>query len=262
MCIKIIERYAVCRCIYYSHTPDACPDYGIREHAVRIREVLVGYTCSVHSSSNVYKAERPRARHQAQEEVRTNAPQPETIAEETSNHTNESVLVPENEIIDLPLDYSCMRSALEDITNVSEQLQGATGNSPESNIEMQPFETERGVTLSTVPSILEAQPSQSTVTASQHHANNCDQTHRKTSLLFVRPCYVLIFLGVLTFVGSLVPALWRSTMRNDISGAFSLAQYILGVGTFAVGSMVAIHSKTCKCWHTHNTTRVSHHEHD
>lgn len=64
----------------------------------------------------------------------------------------------------------------------------------------------------------------------------------------LRPCYILIFLGVVTIVGSLAPALWRSTRESDISGGFGLAQYILGVGVFAVGSMVAIHSRRCSCW--------------
>lgn len=61
MCIKIIERYAVCKCVYYSHAVDACPAYGRRDHTVRTREVLVGYTCSRHtkarpasSSGNTY----------------------------------------------------------------------------------------------------------------------------------------------------------------------------------------------------------------
>lgn len=64
----------------------------------------------------------------------------------------------------------------------------------------------------------------------------------------VRPCYTLIALGILTIVGSLAPAIWRSAKRNDLSGGFSLAQYILGAGVFIIGSMVAIHSKTCTCW--------------
>lgn len=61
-------------------------------------------------------------------------------------------------------------------------------------------------------------------------------------------CYVLIFLGVLTIIGSLIPAIWRSVTRNDIQGGFSLAQYILGVGVFVIGFIVAIHSRTCTCW--------------
>ncbi len=68
----------------------------------------------------------------------------------------------------------------------------------------------------------------------------------------IPPCYLLIFLGLLTVIGSLIPGLWRANSRNDLSGGFSLAQYILGVGIFVVGSMVAIHSKTCECWKTHN----------
>ncbi len=71
-----------------------------------------------------------------------------------------------------------------------------------------------------------------------------------------RPCYVLIFLGLLTIVGSLVPALWRSISHNDISGGFSLAQYILGVGVFVIGCVVAIHSRTCNCWSS-NSRAVS-----
>ena len=47
MCIKVIERYAVCRCLYYSHAVDPCPSFG--RHEVKLKEVLVGYTCSNHS---------------------------------------------------------------------------------------------------------------------------------------------------------------------------------------------------------------------
>ena len=67
-------------------------------------------------------------------------------------------------------------------------------------------------------------------------------------LILVRTCHILIFLGFLTILGSLIPALWRSVARNDIQGGFSLAQYILGVGVFIIGFAVAIHSRTCTCW--------------
>lgn len=67
-------------------------------------------------------------------------------------------------------------------------------------------------------------------------------------LKLVRTCHILLFLGFLTIVGSLIPALWRSVARNDIQGGFSLAQYILGVGVFIIGFFVAIHSRTCTCW--------------
>ena len=49
MCIRVVERYFVCRCIYYSHAVDSCPAYGRQDHAVRTKEVLVGYSCSRHT---------------------------------------------------------------------------------------------------------------------------------------------------------------------------------------------------------------------
>lgn len=49
MCIKIVERYSVCRCIYYSHAVDACPYYGSRGHAIKTQQVLVGYSCRQHT---------------------------------------------------------------------------------------------------------------------------------------------------------------------------------------------------------------------
>ena len=41
MCIRVFERYAVCRCLYYTHDVDQCSNYMRRGHAVRYREVLV-----------------------------------------------------------------------------------------------------------------------------------------------------------------------------------------------------------------------------
>lgn len=64
----------------------------------------------------------------------------------------------------------------------------------------------------------------------------------------VKTCHLLVSLGILTIGGSLVPALWRSAYHDDIQGGFSVAQYILGVGVFIIGSMIVIHSRTCTCW--------------
>lgn len=63
-----------------------------------------------------------------------------------------------------------------------------------------------------------------------------------------RLCYLLILLGALTVAVSLAPAIWRFIADRDLSGGFALAQYILGVGVFAVGSVAAIHSRSCTCW--------------
>ena len=79
---------------------------------------------------------------------------------------------------------------------------------------------------------------------------------RRRRFLQIPLCYILIFLGFLTVIGSLIPALWRSNARHDLSGGFGLAQYILGVGVFVVGSMAAIHSRTCRCWRSHEARAI------
>jgi len=50
MCYLVIERYSVCRCLYYKHNIDACPQYGEQGHKVIERTLLVGYACEKHSN--------------------------------------------------------------------------------------------------------------------------------------------------------------------------------------------------------------------
>ena len=73
------------------------------------------------------------------------------------------------------------------------------------------------------------------------------RNYRK-ALRNIRTCYILIFFGLLTILGSLGPAVPRSVHSNDLSGGFTLAQYILSVGVFVIGCVVAIHSRKCTCW--------------
>lgn len=70
----------------------------------------------------------------------------------------------------------------------------------------------------------------------------------RKALRNIRTCYTLIFFGLLTILGSLGPAVSRSVHSNDLSGGFTLAQYILSVGVFVNGCVVAIHSRKCTCW--------------
>ena len=91
-----------------------------------------------------------------------------------------------------------------------------------------------------VPSLSQMESKSSTVAETQPLP--------KRGSIKIRPCYILIILGFLSIVGSLAPAIWRANVQDDLSGGFTLAQYILGVGIFVVGSMVAIHSRNCTCW--------------
>ena len=70
MCIQIIERFSVCRCIYYRHAVDPCParaqrHHGLADpvlrvwhpgtftdsdpHSVQEKTVFVGYACERHA---------------------------------------------------------------------------------------------------------------------------------------------------------------------------------------------------------------------
>lgn len=53
MCYQVVERYSVCRCLYYKHPIDQCAARGQRGHIVQEKTVLVGYACSTHSPFNV-----------------------------------------------------------------------------------------------------------------------------------------------------------------------------------------------------------------
>jgi hypothetical protein len=50
MCYQIVERYAVCQCLYHMHAIDACSSYGHRAHTITVKTILVGYTCPTHAS--------------------------------------------------------------------------------------------------------------------------------------------------------------------------------------------------------------------
>ena len=91
-------------------------------------------------------------------------------------------------------------------------------------------------------------PEQPSFLRQSSHIRDSFRSNPKTVWGSIRTCYILIFLGFLTVIGSLIPALWRSINRNDISGGFSIAQYVLGVGVLVIGCTVAIHSSTCTCW--------------
>jgi hypothetical protein len=50
MCYYVVEKYSICRCLYYKHSADMCSAYGQKGHPIQERTVLVGYACERHSS--------------------------------------------------------------------------------------------------------------------------------------------------------------------------------------------------------------------
>ncbi|RPB25426.1 hypothetical protein L211DRAFT_762797, partial [Terfezia boudieri ATCC MYA-4762] len=49
MCLRVIEQFSVCRCVYYVHGVDQCNSYGMRGHYIQDKVVLVGHACKKHS---------------------------------------------------------------------------------------------------------------------------------------------------------------------------------------------------------------------
>lgn len=63
-----------------------------------------------------------------------------------------------------------------------------------------------------------------------------------------RFCHIVICIGLLTFLGSLTLALWWSLARNDVSGGFTMAAYIVAVGGLPLASIQMRHNQRCNCW--------------
>jgi hypothetical protein len=55
MCYLVVERYSVCRCLYYQHNVDMCAAYGQQGHKIQERTVLVGYACEKHSNYQAHE---------------------------------------------------------------------------------------------------------------------------------------------------------------------------------------------------------------
>src|SRR5271154_7194965 len=49
MCYQLVERYSVCRCLYYRHAIDPCRSYSQCGHTLQEKTVLVGFACARHS---------------------------------------------------------------------------------------------------------------------------------------------------------------------------------------------------------------------
>ncbi|CAD0115200.1 unnamed protein product [Aureobasidium uvarum] len=74
MCIQVVERYAVCRCLYHRHSIDPCAAYGSRSHGITERVVFVGYKCPTHSS-----AQRPAPQQQVRSSLARSPKPPNTL---------------------------------------------------------------------------------------------------------------------------------------------------------------------------------------
>lgn len=56
MCYRLVERFSVCRCVYYKHNIDMCAAANQQGHAIQEKTILVGYLCGVHSDSDSHQS--------------------------------------------------------------------------------------------------------------------------------------------------------------------------------------------------------------
>lgn len=268
MCYQVYERYSACGCPYYKHPVDPCSKYGRRGHYVSVRTIEVAYTCSQHSTSssaectsgvealfpvtvphidlaqrsnNVHflgvqpfhprtdsNIDSPLGSRQVPDiEPPVQSPTHRFIIDAAENERRPC----EPEEDEIETTSSDASSAVDDAMLISGgQFAHSSDRSSEPlPSDEGPFYTLRPVTASSPSQVSTEDPRE-------------DRRHG-----FYRPCYLLISLGLLTIITSLVPALCRAIIWKDFSGAFSLAQYLLAIGIFVVGSMVAIHSRKCRC---------------
>lgn len=56
MCYRLVERYSVCRCVYYEHNIDMCAAANQQGHRIQEKTILVGYLCGHHSDRDTHQS--------------------------------------------------------------------------------------------------------------------------------------------------------------------------------------------------------------
>ena len=49
MCIRLIEVYAACHCLYFEQEVQPCASYGQKGHVITVQYIPVGYLCESHA---------------------------------------------------------------------------------------------------------------------------------------------------------------------------------------------------------------------
>jgi hypothetical protein len=69
-------------------------------------------------------------------------------------------------------------------------------------------------------------------------------------LQHIRPCYLLVALGLLVIGGSLAVGLYFSIAKDRMGDGFTAAGWMTAVGTLILAAPMAKHYPHCKCWET------------
>jgi hypothetical protein len=66
----------------------------------------------------------------------------------------------------------------------------------------------------------------------------------------IRPCYLLVTLGLLVIGGSLAIGLYYSIAKDRMGDGFTTAGWMTAVGTLVLAAPMAKHYPHCRCWDT------------
>ena len=267
MCYRITKRCSRCGCVYYTCIVVTCSAYGTKGHSVTVGEVSVGLDCPKHPRNQhqyAHQSECSSAESTAHDcktrfnYIKTNIPKSlnrKSLISLYHKTLDDDHEIPSAGAFSRPshaagVEYGSRRGSVDEF-----ELTGIGGCFQSSSSSSEPRNASNFSTLNGLLNPNNARSGGNRTDASppmpggsDSALNSPDHGVAPRHPRRYRPCYLLISLGLLSIIGSLAPALWRAMARKDVSGAFTLAQYILAVGIFVVGSMVAIHSRNCVCW--------------
>ena len=276
--------------MYYEHAVNPCAKYGQHNHKITPKECPVGYKCSKHiekfnlvvrnddeeapesTASGVdYSGSRRRSSNSDQRESLQHRRNNAQVFKRRSDEQG-----PQH--VDTPLkDPAGCSSILQDVATDSVLEEPCTSSRDEDLpipvirtscsqpdgqfTQLVPLQRLRG------PQINEGTLESAAAMETTAHSGLCPEYPRSSDLerhlvtekisFRLRPCYLLIILGVLTVASSLTSALLHAKFSHDIPGGFAIGQYILGVGVFVVGTIAVIHGRNCTCWQNSIRRRVA-----
>jgi hypothetical protein len=89
----------------------------------------------------------------------------------------------------------------------------------------------------------------------------CSEAHCVANVLQrIRPCYLLVTLGLAVIGGSLAIGLYYSIAKDRMGDGFTTAGWMTAVGTLILAAPMAKHYPHCKCWETGYT--ILRHDYD
>ena len=247
MCLKVVERYATCGCLYHQHPIDPCAFLGRPGHRVQQREVLVGIACPRHvDCSELHVRRKPpvgdaslgESRHRRHSiEVSVVVGGAWAIADTSSEGSDSDDFVATGG--EAPPDEGPVGGSM---------APGDAARPPPATSD--PVECCPGATRSDVI------PGESSRSPPQQPCNQaaepceapvlpCRTPRRGLVARAFAPCVVYKRLLAVIAMVSLSLSLWWAVWKADVSGGFTVGAYMVAVGSMVILPMQNRHNSRC-----------------